>query len=85
MSTAWEPVDVFEEVLSRSKVRRSFDPIRARTVRRLARLSQADIAKALGVRRSSVCRWESGERAPRGAIAENYAAILDALAREVAK
>jgi transcriptional regulator with XRE-family HTH domain len=48
----------------------------ARELRVAARLSQSEIARACGVSPALVCRWELGERTPRGRAAEIYAAIL---------
>ena len=55
-----------------------------RSIRRRARLSQGEIAQVLGINRASVSRWESGQRTPRGLLAENYVKLLDALLHEEA-
>lgn len=56
---------------------------RARHLREEARLSLRDVGEALGVSHAAIARYEAGERAPRGAIAERYAAFLRALARQL--
>lgn len=53
----------------------------ARRIRVAAHLSLTDIASAVGVDQSTVHRWETGRRAPRGAPALRYGALLDALER----
>ena len=55
-----------------------------RSIRQRARLSQGEIAQVLGIDRASVSRWESGQRTPRGLLAENYIKLLDALLHEEA-
>ena len=54
-------------------------PIR-RALREHHGLSQGQLAELLWVDRASVSRYESGERAPRTAIAERYLDILERLA-----
>jgi DNA-binding transcriptional regulator YiaG len=52
-------------------------------IRRRTGLSQESIARAVGVSRVAVCRWEAGERAPSGEAAVRLARLLrelDALA-----
>lgn len=48
----------------------------ARQIREQARLSLHDVAAAVGVADSTVCRWETGKRLPRGELALRYAAAL---------
>ena len=45
-------------------------------IRRRARLSQEAIARAVGVSRVTVLRWENGERAPSGEPAVRLAKLL---------
>ena len=56
----------------------------ARSIRLAARLSLGDIVTELPghVSRSTVLRWERGERLPRGEAALSYGALLDRLMRE---
>jgi DNA-binding transcriptional regulator YiaG len=53
----------------------------AREIRMAARLTQSDIARSVGVHFSTLSRWESGERLPRGDAALRYGALLDRLAK----
>ncbi len=53
----------------------------ARTIRKDSKMSLADIAKACGVDTSTVGRWETGIRSPRGQAGARYASVLDLLAR----
>ncbi len=48
----------------------------ARMIRENARLSTTDLARAIGVDKSTVSRWERGQRAPRGRAALRYEALL---------
>jgi transcriptional regulator with XRE-family HTH domain len=54
-------------------------PAARRALRELAGLSQDDLARVLNVTRSTVSRWESGEREPRPAILYQYVDLLDRL------
>jgi DNA-binding transcriptional regulator YiaG len=56
-------------------------PRDGRALRERHRLSLREIGYTVGVSPSTVCRWESGERRPRGAAAIRYAALLDRLDR----
>jgi transcriptional regulator with XRE-family HTH domain len=49
---------------------------RAREVRERARLSQAEVAEAVGVTQPTVAGWESGRRKPHGDRAARYADLL---------
>jgi transcriptional regulator with XRE-family HTH domain len=55
-----------------------------REARLRAKLSQADIAQAVGVTEATVSRWESGIRRPRRAEAQRLAAVLRVLEEAVA-
>lgn len=52
---------------------------RGRTVRAAARLSQSDVARAVGATHAAVSAWECGRRKPKGDLALRYGALLDAL------
>jgi DNA-binding transcriptional regulator YiaG len=72
-------------VLAIAQVRADAASGRARTIRQRARLSQADVGRALGVHFTTVAAWESGRRVPRGAAATRYAEFLwrlDQMTRE---
>ena len=47
-----------------------------RAVRQAARLSLAEMGRAVGVDKSTIYRWETGERHPRGELAVAYADLL---------
>jgi len=69
-----------KELIKRSQSRRQLPPPEMRRlIRKQARLSQAEIAGALKIDRATVSRWESGERTPRGKLAETYKQLLDRL------
>ena len=72
------------EVIKRSRRRRRLPtPDVRRLLRQQARLSQEDIAVAMGVSRAAVVRWERGERTPRQPHYDAYVELLDQLRREV--
>jgi HTH-type transcriptional regulator/antitoxin MqsA len=76
-------MDVLDQLLERARVRQILpDPQIRRLLRTRAGLSQADVANALGVGRVAVTRYESGQRTPRGELAERYVRLLERLARE---
>ena len=51
----------------------------ARALRTNARLSLSDVARVCGVDPSTVHRWESGKRTPRGLAAMRYARLVRSL------
>jgi DNA-binding transcriptional regulator YiaG len=60
------------------------DPVIAKAIREAAGVSQARLARELGVSRVTIARWETGARRPGGEAARAYSALLDQL-REVAR
>lgn len=72
-----------DQVLALVAARRAAQSGQARRIRIAAGLSLADLAAALGVSRAALSRWECGHRVPRGAAAQRYAGLLEALARQV--
>ncbi|WP_346007168.1 helix-turn-helix transcriptional regulator [Janibacter terrae] len=60
------------------------DPSVARLIRLSAGVSQVRLARELGVHRTTLHRWESGERRPRGKERIQYARLLQSLRTEVA-
>lgn len=72
------PVD---RALSLTRMREDLISGRARSVRVSARLSQGELAAAVGTVRSTICAWEQHRRLPRGELALRYAAVLAALER----
>lgn len=49
-------------------------------IRRVAGITQAQLARELGVTSTSISRWERGERVPRDPQAARYAQVLKTLA-----
>jgi transcriptional regulator with XRE-family HTH domain len=45
-------------------------------MREQAELTQADVAEALGCSQAAVCRYEAGQRVPRGDVAVRYLSLL---------
>lgn len=66
----------FDGLLLRSEGRLAVESGRAREIRLRARLSQEELGSAVGVSAACVCRWEAGERLPRGRTAERLAGLL---------
>lgn len=54
-------------------------PALRRALRQSAGLTQEDLAGAIGVRRESVSRWETGLRTPRGRLLAAYTELLEAI------
>lgn len=78
-------VTAMNEVLAIAQLRADVLSGRARSIRERARLSQADVARALGVDQPTVARWEAG-RPPRREHAARYAELLwqlDKLTRDL--
>jgi DNA-binding transcriptional regulator YiaG len=69
------------EVVSLAEVRKAARDGRARAVREAASISQVEVANALGVTQACISKWESGERVPRGRAAQEYAQLIQQLAR----
>jgi len=53
-----------------------------RAIRRAAGLSQADLARSIGVTRQAISWWESDRRRPRGDLLRTYVAALQMLRKE---
>jgi DNA-binding transcriptional regulator YiaG len=68
-----------DDVLRLSELRCLVADGKARPIRQQARLSLPEVAAYCGVTYQTIRRWEAGERAPRGAGALRYAALLAAL------
>ena len=58
-------------------------PTERRTLRELAGLSAQDLAVVLGVNASTVLRWETGERMPKGRNLTDYLRVLATMRRQV--
>lgn len=66
-----------DELLLLSWVRKSLATGEAVGIREAARLTQTDVANAIGVTPATVSRWESGSRVtPRSSVALAYAHLL---------
>ena len=48
----------------------------AKSIRVAAHLTLTEIASEVGVTASAVCRWERGQRSPRGDAAREYGHLL---------
>jgi DNA-binding transcriptional regulator YiaG len=71
------------DVLLLARARQACESDLALTIRRRARLSQAEIGATVGVSTAAVSRWETGRRVPRGKAAQRYAHLLAALAKRL--
>jgi DNA-binding transcriptional regulator YiaG len=58
-------------------------PRAARLIREQVGISQARLARELGVHRTAVTKWETGERRPRGSLLVRYVELLASLQAEV--
>lgn len=66
------------------RLRRRLPPLLMRkAIREAAGLSQAALAREVGVDRVTVARWEAGRRTPRSRYLEAYVGVLEALRSEV--
>jgi DNA-binding transcriptional regulator YiaG len=86
MSTPWHGDDMenLDAALEQARARRRLPPPRARRrLRERSGVSQAAIARALGVDRATVSRWETGAREPDDQRLSPYLDALNRLAREV--
>ena len=66
------------DIVAISGARRAVGDGRLRAARERAKLSQTDIARAIGVGEATVSRWESGARRPRREEAKRLAALPSA-------
>ncbi len=79
-------MDEQERLIENSRHRRELpSPELRRQIRKLGRVTQAEIAQVLGINRASVSRWESGERTPRGKLAKSYKQLLERIHAEALK
>jgi DNA-binding transcriptional regulator YiaG len=67
------------EVLLLAEIRHAAMKGETRLARERARLSRAEVAAACGVDQSTVARWESGARSPRGTSGLKYARLIGRL------
>lgn len=67
-----------DTVLADARRRRNLpSPVTCRRVREQAGLTQNEVAELLGVERSTVTRYESGTRKPRGTVRLAYVDLLE--------
>jgi transcriptional regulator with XRE-family HTH domain len=71
----------FEELCLLTEVRDAARSGRARRIRELAGVTQAELGTAVGVDGSTIHRWERGSRRPSGAPALAYAKALKTLSK----
>lgn len=67
-------------VLATAKARQLSQSGRARRIREAAGVPQSHLAAEIKVAKSTLCRWEKGERTPTGPAAERWLALLALLA-----
>lgn len=72
-------MDAADEALTVARVRALLRSGRARTIRERARLSQAEVARAVGTDGPQISRWEAGKAAPQREAALRLAKLLDGL------
>lgn len=74
-------MNAIDEAVILARLRADMASGRAREVRVAARLSQADVAAAVGVDQTAIANWEAGRKKPRrGEAAIRYAELLRKLA-----
>ena len=61
----------------------TFDPERARELRRAANLTQGQVARRIGVSISSICYFEQGRMRPRPSVRARYVALLNELRDDI--
>jgi transcriptional regulator with XRE-family HTH domain len=77
-------MDAKDELRHKIKARLQLpSPAVRRALREEAGLSQAELAKALGVHRETISRWEAGKRGLRGRYLVEYAALLKELQHDM--
>jgi transcriptional regulator with XRE-family HTH domain len=69
--------------LTLARVRSLATSGKAREIRAASRLSLREVAASVGVSAAAVCRWELGQQAPERKAALRWAALLDALSRQL--
>lgn len=65
-----------DDAVTLARLRADLASGRAREVRERSRLSQAEVAEAIGVPRVTVAQWETGRGSPHGERAARYADLL---------
>ena len=68
-----------DQLVQLSRVRSLTSSGAARAIRSSAGLTLGEVAKAIGISKSALSRWERDERVPRGDSALRYCEFLDAV------
>ena len=71
--------DIVRKVSEKAELERLLTSGTAREIRKTARLSQTDIARACGVTTTTVSRWEKGTRFPNHKAAKRYRRVIQQL------
>jgi DNA-binding transcriptional regulator YiaG len=79
MSTKRTKTMTVKQAIALAEVRELVASGEAAFRRRRSRLSEADVANAVGVTAAAVSRWENGQRFPTGAPALVYGRLLKEL------
>ncbi|MGH2760451.1 MAG: helix-turn-helix domain-containing protein [Actinomycetota bacterium] len=69
------------DAIELTRLRRMLSLGTARLIRVEAGLSLSELARAVGVDRGTIWRWETGRRRPRGRAAERFLTALEELSR----
>jgi DNA-binding transcriptional regulator YiaG len=72
-----------DELLERKRTDQLPPPEQRRALRHLHELTESDIGTIVGAATSSVSRWETGKREPRGDQRRRYRELLEQLARTI--
>jgi transcriptional regulator with XRE-family HTH domain len=72
-------MDAAEEALAVARVRSWLRSGRAKAIRKRARLTQADVARAVGTDHPQISRWESGLYSPARGTALRLARLYEQL------
>jgi DNA-binding transcriptional regulator YiaG len=72
-----------DELLDRKRKDQLPPPEQRRALRHLHELTESDVGAVVGAATSSVSRWETGKREPRGEQRRRYRELLEQLARKV--
>lgn len=76
--------ETLTDLVARGQARRVLpEPDIRRALRERVGLTQAEVAVAIGVDRTTVCRWETSDRTPRQPHLDRYAEVLDCFVRAV--
>jgi DNA-binding transcriptional regulator YiaG len=71
------------DILLLARIRAQAADGTARAVRQSARLSLSEVAKHCGAVTTTISRWETGQRRPRGDAGLKYARLIEQLNKSV--